>query len=201
MSYHRVGKIVDKGSLMAKVIFGSQIKEALEVVKPNRVAVAYLGIDWRDYITNPEKLEAVIVSPTLGTNPEAVKQLARIVTWEKLFFLKELHAKVYVGNGQAIVGSANLTANGLSGVGLLECGVLLSETTELDAVGEAFSEIMERSITQFPTVNDRKRQLAKLYQAWNKAIDGGFMPKPKHNNTGSIHEFELFNTRLVPDAV
>ena len=38
-------------------------------------------------------LKEVIVSPTFGSNPEAVVNLAKRIGWDNVYFLNELHAK------------------------------------------------------------------------------------------------------------
>jgi len=42
-----------------------QLRNALNEIKPTRIAVAYVGAGWKNYISL-EHLEEIIVSPTLG---------------------------------------------------------------------------------------------------------------------------------------
>lgn len=110
-----------------KILLAYEIGSAIQRCNPLKIAVAYLGEDWRSFIPDVQHLEEVIVSPTLGTNPRAVMDLAQRIGWENVHFLDELHAKFYLGSSTAIVGSANLTHNGLSGDALIELCIEFSD--------------------------------------------------------------------------
>ena len=69
-----------------KILTKNEIKETLWDCKPTKIAVAYLGIDWKTFIPDINCLEDMIVSPNLGTHPRAIKELASLIGWEKIFF-------------------------------------------------------------------------------------------------------------------
>jgi hypothetical protein len=66
-----------------------KIRQAIDRCKPIQIAVAYIGIDWRDFILDTSNIEAVIVSPTLGTNPKAILSLAKEIGWDKILLMNE----------------------------------------------------------------------------------------------------------------
>ena len=53
-----------------------QLKNALNEIKPTKIAVAYVGAGWKNYRLL-EYLEEIIVSPTLGSNPFAIEEIMR----------------------------------------------------------------------------------------------------------------------------
>ena len=103
-----------------KILVEDDIRDAVVRCKPSKIAVAYISADWKMFIDDVPYLEAIIVSPTFGSNPWAISDLVKHIGWEKIFFLDELHAKTYVGGKSAVSGSANLTRNGLGADGLVE---------------------------------------------------------------------------------
>ncbi len=79
-----------------KVLIENDIQEAVSGCKPSKIAVAYIGADWQTFIPDPSRLESIIVSPTIGSNPWAIADLVKQIGWEKVAFLDELHAKTYI---------------------------------------------------------------------------------------------------------
>ena len=60
-----------------KILSGKEIQKAVHSCKPSRVAVAFIGRDWNTFIPDVQNLQAVIVSPTLGSNPDAITDIAK----------------------------------------------------------------------------------------------------------------------------
>lgn len=52
-----------------------------------------------------------------GTNPDAIRDLQVAIGDKQVRHLRHLHAKVFIGDGAAIVGSANVSMNGLGAEG------------------------------------------------------------------------------------
>ena len=48
-----------------QILTNEKIQQAIDRCKPRQIAVAYIGINWSDFIADTNNLEAVIVSPTL----------------------------------------------------------------------------------------------------------------------------------------
>ena len=102
-----------------------QLRNALNKIKPTKIAVAYVGAGWENYILL-EHLEEIIVSPTLGSNPFAIEEIMNKLGAEKVHFLDRLHSKLYLGKQSALLGSPNLSDNGFSDSGNLEAGVVFT---------------------------------------------------------------------------
>lgn len=93
-----------------------------------RVAcVAFVGGGVDEYLRKPKGLELYCWNKVGGTDPDAIRDLRE--AGAKVWFVNNLHMKLYWAEGKgAIIGSANLSDNGLSGSGLHEMAVLLPST-------------------------------------------------------------------------
>lgn len=152
-----------------KLVSGASIKKALQQVAPTHVAVAYAGIDWSAYI-DKDKLQEIILSPTVGTNPHAVIQIVETLGWENVHFLDHLHSKVYLGLELAAVGSFNLSANGMSEEGLEEVGFLVQDHQLLLELRTLHNRYKQAATNSYPTVAAKKARLAKLREVWDRGI-------------------------------
>jgi len=173
------------------IVTESQIAEAIRECAPTRVAVAYLGADWKTFLPSVLELEFVIISPTLGTNPQAVGELARAIGWERVFLLDQLHAKVYFGKNGAIIGSANLSRNGLSGKALRELCVVIRDTVVLGALPPIMDAWRDRAAERYPDEQAKKKKLAALVDITNAAYARRLI-KRKEKRVRSFDEFTLF---------
>ena len=147
----------------------SGIGRAVRSCSPGYVAVAYIGKDW-DKLIDKSKLKKIILSPTIGSNPSAIAELAECVSWEKVLFLEELHAKIYIGKNCAVLGSANLSKNGLCVSGLEEAAVMIKDRALITQVTEYFQEIEKLALQQFPNISGRKKRLSHLKRERARAI-------------------------------
>ncbi|MBD9402745.1 phospholipase D family protein [Comamonas sp. CMM02] len=155
-----------------KFIHGSDIQCGLREISPIQIAVAYVGIDWKAYIV-PEKLQDIVVSPTVGTNPAAIVEIAEAIGWEHVHFLDNLHAKIYLGEHSAAVGSFNLTANGLSAEGLQEAGFLVEDARTLLELRARVDDYRQQAAMAYPTTSAKLARLAELRALWDRAIKQG----------------------------
>lgn len=133
--------------------------EALERIRSElassgdaRLAVAFwgagasvaLGIAQR-----PAPTQIVCNLTTGGTNPEEIARLRR--TSALIRHTDRLHAKVYLFDDVAIVGSSNASANGLSfspgTPGWLEANVLIEEPAELVRISRWFGNLPARDVS------------------------------------------------------
>lgn len=150
------------------VLHGGAIAKHVKHARPHAVAVAYLGRDWRTYIDDTDSLEAVIVAPVPGTNPWAVQELVKALSrngadgWERVYFLDNLHAKLYLGKKAAVWGSANLSRNGLGAEGLVELCVESRDPSQLQELRQFFDAILARANKAYPTVAAKKKAIAAL---------------------------------------
>lgn len=152
-----------------KFVHGSDIQRGLREISPSQIAVAYVGIDWKTYIV-PEKLKDIVLSPTVGTNPAAIVEIAEAIGWEHVHFLDNLHAKIYLGEHSAAVGSFNLTANGLSAEGLQEAGFLIDDARALLELRARLDDYRRQAAMAYPTTSAKLARLAELRALWDRAI-------------------------------
>ena len=93
---------------MPEIVATDDLARRLSELSPTHVAVAFIGRDWRRYLDSG-RLEQVVVSPGLGTNPAAVVDLAEKIGWDRVLLLDELHSKLYWSADSVLIGSANLS--------------------------------------------------------------------------------------------
>ncbi|MBC3919081.1 phospholipase D family protein [Undibacterium sp. CY18W] len=151
------------------LIYGDKIKSALREVSPTQIAVAYVGKHWSNYI-NPDILKEIILSPTLGTNPNAVAELAIKLGWKNVHFLDNLHTKMYLGDGKAALGSFNLSENGLSASGLEEAGFIIDDKQINVELKTLFDKYRSSAISKYSTEQAKIGKLAELRAAWDRAV-------------------------------
>ena len=145
------------------------IRTAIRAVKPSRIAVAYVGAQWRDYVA-PKDIEEIIVSPTLGSNPYAIRDLMKALGGDKVHFLDALHAKIYLGAKEAVVGSCNLSQNGLGDKGREEAAVQVTDALTLRALEKAFSGYKAMAQAQYRTPKAKEKALEDLTKKWHVAV-------------------------------
>lgn len=151
-----------------KLISGSMIKSSMHTAMPNRIAVAYIGADWKEYICE-EHLSEIIVSPTIGSNPYAIRQLVARLGWDNVYFLDNLHSKMYLGKKHALVGSFNLSANALSAESLEEAGFIVEDSETLQELSSLFERYKSLANFQYPTLEKKLLRLQGLQDMWNSA--------------------------------
>jgi len=107
----------------------SEIREAVwelfSAPKTRRVAlVAYVGAGAQEYLPYPAGIELICWDKEGSTDPDTIRMLRSLKV--KVSFARNLHMKVFWAEERGvIIGSANLSSNGLSDSGLHEVAVLL----------------------------------------------------------------------------
>lgn len=162
-----------------KILTSNEIREEIKKCKPTKIAVAYIGKDWENFLTKKitDKLEYIILSPTEGSNPEAIGKLVDTISWDKVLFCSNLHSKVFVGAKQAVCGSANLSHHALDDDGndnLLEFdtsfklfdkkGYKTKNAKKLDEILDQWKSLAKE---QFPTKESKIKQLKQLWEIHN----------------------------------
>lgn len=99
-----------------------------------------------------------------------MSDLESVIGWDKIFFLDNLHAKVFLGERQAVTGSANLTRNGLSGKVLTELCVSLGSLKSLLRLEKLLERWRKNAQRQYPTSKAKEERLLKLSALWSEAI-------------------------------
>lgn len=179
---------LNQGQYM-KILVDDGIQEAIGRCKPSKIAVAYIGADWNTFIPDADCLSAIIVSPTFGSNPRAIMDVAQHIGWEKVHFLDELHAKIYIGSSSAVIGSANLTNNGLSGEGLVELCVEVGAIEMLKKLDETFETLRRRAQKQYPTAEFKRARIRELEIVWGAAIANRII-RNKNNSAPAFSDYE-----------
>lgn len=105
------------------------MRKTLRSIRPTRIAVAYVGANWKSLLGATNRLREIVLAPIPGTNPTAVAAIARNIGWENVHFLDQLHAKLYLGAGRGMFGSANLSANAFAD-GTTQLYELMAATTD-----------------------------------------------------------------------
>jgi hypothetical protein len=145
----------------------TQFQNTLSLIKPIKIAVAYVGIDYHEFIDTSD-LKEIIVSPTVGTNPYALTKIIKNIGWENVHFLNKLHSKIYIGDDAAIIGSANLSRHALGVNGLYEAGVVINDENSLKRLKELFELYKIKAKNNYPTEKDKSSALQELYKSFNK---------------------------------
>lgn len=173
-----------------QILSNPGISEAIKKIKPTKIAVAFIGIDWKKYLSEDilDNLESIVISPTEGSNPDAIRDLADRIGWDKIHFQKRLHAKIYIGKDYAIVGSANLSFNGLSGddQGLFEVCVKVETTYEINDI---YNSILTEADRCYPTDESKKKAVVNLQKIWNKRVAVKLSSEKKRED--SFEKFDI----------
>lgn len=125
-----------------------EIRRLLGATKRARIAVAYWGAGAVERLGISElRNKDVQIACDLrsgGCNPDEVKRLLEIGA-DQVRTCDRLHAKVWLTDGGAVIGSSNASANGLGYEGdetrgLIEANVLIEDSAVLTAMSEWFQE-------------------------------------------------------------
>ncbi len=149
-----------------------QIAESLKHSPPNQIAVAYLGLNWDTYIDR-KSIDSIVLSPTIGTNPNAVATLVEAIGWEKVHFLPQLHSKIYISDNQIILGSANLSNNGLGSNGQYELCASSDDNAIIREAKELYGSYLDKSKKLYDSKEAKIYALDKLWVQYNARIAAG----------------------------
>lgn len=182
---------------MKMLVTSHEIREALSDIKPKQVAVAYVGSGWSKFV-NANRLKEIRVSPTLGSNPKAIEELMNAIGYENVYFLDELHAKIYLDKNAAVIGSCNLSDNAMGDGGLLECAVLIDESEHIKTPHDTFDGYKNVAKEKYPTRKEKIEKLRKLLKdsdavAWNVSMGAEENPP-----TLADYKSELDTIHIVP---
>ena len=114
------------------------------------IAVAFWGKDSESFFENTTKRIRIICNLDSGAcNPHIINKI-KDITNVTIRNNSHLHAKVLIQNDVAIIGSANLSANGLSFEGheldgWIEAGILSTDKEVLTAASEWFKNLWKNS--------------------------------------------------------
>jgi hypothetical protein len=145
------------------------------------LAVAFVGRDWSDALANFDgNLRVICWLSSTNTNPLAVRQLIKRRS-TKVRQRDGMHAKVYLTNMGAVVGSANLSAKALSEIeqnGQDEAAVLLKDKISRNTIDKWFRKLWDEPETRKITEEDLN-QAEIAYRKAHKS--GGRKSKSKNH--------------------
>ena len=138
-----------------------------------KLAIAFIGESaWEIFKDSQDEISILCNLESGATNPSTIEKLSSKANI-KIKTNKKLHAKVYIGNDQLIVSSANLSANGLSYEdneikGWVEASLISRDAKAIQDANNWFQEIWKNSsnITQenidIATVAWQKKRNSRL---------------------------------------
>lgn len=135
-----------------------------------KIAVAFWGAGAEALLESKNRKFKIICNLTSGgTNPEVIKKLLKWAPRVSVRHHDDLHAKVFVGHSSAIIGSANMSTNGLNIEsvefdGWQEAGFLTDQVDAVEAAGKWFDTRWEES----DEISKTMLKVADL--AWQKRI-------------------------------
>ncbi len=98
--------------LLIQDSLSKEIKKLLAIENNLRIAVAFIGDGANQWI-NAKDVKIICNLTMGGTNPQEIRRLIERFGKNNIKQIDNLHAKLYIGSEYAIVGSANMSSNGL----------------------------------------------------------------------------------------
>ncbi|MBR6449186.1 MAG: phospholipase D family protein [Fibrobacter sp.] len=174
-----------------KIISGQNIATSIKDICPKKIAVAFIGADYSSFLDDSciKKLECVILSPTEGSNPRAILDLSKKIGWSKIFFLDRLHAKIYIGDNSSIIGSSNLSRNGLIGdeSGLYEVCIKVDANEQ---IVKLFNDILSKAKKDYPDEISKQNALDSLFCIYNRRKSIGLEMTKNESLDFSLYDWE-----------
>jgi hypothetical protein len=155
-----------KSSTDSSIIYNETF-ENVRKIRPVQIAVAYLGMGWLERLGGHLPAD-LIIRPALGSNPDAIRDAIKCMGADHVHFLDELHAKVFIGQESALVGSANLSRN--ADEILREVMVKVTDAASMATLRKWFADTILLSSDQYSTTAAKGKRLTELQQLHNREI-------------------------------
>lgn len=165
-----------------------KLQETLRTIQPVSVAVAYIGKAWLTYLDGQSLPQTLIVSPTLGSHPPAIAKAIKTLGIDNVYFLDALHAKIYLGNNHALVGSCNLSHGGFRDKE--ETAVLITDEKQILVLHATIARYIALARLDYPNAKAKRERLAKLRQE-HKNAPKSRSPKRKLRKTPDVRDYVL----------
>lgn len=184
-----------------KIITKSKkMRRALKKLNPSRIAVAYLGKNWLEYI-DIKHLEEITVSPTLGSNPDAIFEVAQQIGWDNVYFLDELHSKVYLSQDRALVGSANLSLNAFGDTRKLEILIKINKKVAIKELHQTLDGYTTLAKEYYPSTKNKLAKLDELRKISDKSIWSGLNSETSRTKAAitslSTEQIRNYNIHII----
>jgi len=163
-----------------------RLRQAIRKIQPTTAAVAYIGKAWQEYA--PE-LKEVVLSPTLGSNPWAIREMIEQLGVDNVHFFTELHAKIYLGENAALVGSANLTSNGFGDGGLQEMAILIEDPINIAQLREHVEQFKSKAKEKYLSRDQKMEILQELERKWNIHYCRGLVPDSECHGSPTLSKY------------
>jgi hypothetical protein len=191
-------------------VSSSDYKQHLKTLVDNeegelRVAVAFWGKGAVEHIHPNDKRPIRMICNLLsgGTNPKVIEDL-----WErakadpytvKIGQCDRLHAKVILGSHQALIGSANLSSNGLSMeddevANWIEAGIMTTDIEELTGLGDWFEKLWSSDNVRPISAQD----LSDAREAWKRRRGVRTNPNVDASKSFSLEQWSASQLRDRP---
>ena len=166
---------------------GNELNEAIRTVCKGskvRCAVAFWG-KGAETLFHPQGEWKIICNLNMGgTNPYAIRKIAgdKLAKLDRVRQHDKLHAKIYLNDHEAIVTSANASANGLGQEdkelsGWIETGVRITTAEELEALRAWFTELWDKKAKRITSENLDE---AEAIWKWRRRIR---IPRPPESGS------------------
>lgn len=138
------------------------LHQALQDTRPEQMAVAFVG----NVSGLPFKnLKEVVVSTSDSSSPEGLDALIEKVGRDNFYLLDGLHAKIYIGQEQALMGSPNFSSNGFLPGGLQEAAALTADPQNVRQLRQLFTHYRQQALEQYPDWASRERKLLEMQES------------------------------------
>lgn len=205
-------------NIQTKKAIEQLVKEAKEV----RFAVAFWGKGASETIVNAKgkKVKIICNLESGASNPHEIIKIGKLIGFNNIRSVKNLHAKVYLTNNKMILGSSNFSANGLSLEGdetnkLIEANILLDNASINQDAKVWFDDLWnkakqidknycERFIDKWIT-NRSRISNQKIERDFFKAYENGEYSQAKIyltiDTTGFTKEEEIIGDQAAKESV
>jgi hypothetical protein len=111
-------------------------------------------------------------------------------------FLDNLHAKFYIGNDVALLGSCNLSANGMGDDGLREAAVMVDGKC-LIQLNQQFERYKQDAQRSYKTLEAKMNRLQKLQGETNRAFSSGLLARPEETRSITEYDSQLDHIHII----
>jgi len=183
-------KFLDKSN------YADEVKACFDNDAPLNIAVAFWGIDSLSLFKSNKKIRIICNLESTGCNPKAIEKIMDKTNVE-IKTLRTLHAKILVQNDVAIVGSANISINGLSlekdeTIGWHEAGIKTTDAETIKETDSFFKKMWELS------KNIEKSELDKYKELWkNRRKNRPLLNKKASLLESAMSDIEVFKEREI----
>lgn len=168
-----------------------EIRSELNQLKPSKVAVAFVGYGWGEYVCSKDLIE-IVLCPKFGSNPKAIEGLIEEIGIDNVHFLNKLHSKFYIGDRKAILGSCNLSNNGIGKTDRFEAAVTIDDPALLDKLSATFDDYKATAKQDYPSKESKTEQLKKLEREWKDALKHGFI----NDKSPTLEDYQIGRDRI-----